>query len=152
MSPPENSVQHNWDLSVEIRLANGICFSGSVDLAQLIQADRKLEVHFGTVNQSPCPIRTYFRNLNSANPGLFPFEICFQNPNAMNHPNGNCDLGADGNILLESCDLKFIPKHGLKLGDHCLHLTESENTYTAKESIVIHQASSGGEAWKSKNP
>ena len=109
-NPSKISLLDNWILTVEIRLHGGEIFANEVDLGQLLQTPKKHEIICDEVDKRPSPIITHLRNLNCDKPDLITFEVCFKNPNSMDHPNGNWDLGVDGNVLLESCDLKLTPK------------------------------------------
>ncbi|MCD0458892.1 hypothetical protein [Roseiconus lacunae] len=67
----------------------------------------------------------------------------------MDHPGGNWDLGADGNVVIDELAVCF--EFDSATPEFELELLDQDQRLTAKESIELFQASSGGEHWRSSN-
>ncbi|WP_436715009.1 hypothetical protein U8335_19865 [Roseiconus lacunae] len=74
-----------------------------------------------------------------------------RNPNPMDHPGGNWDLGADGNVVIDELAVCFEFESAAAEVEFELELLDQDQRLTAKESIELFQASSGGEHWRSSN-
>jgi hypothetical protein len=88
--------------------------------------------------------------------GRVEIELMIRNPLAMDHPGGNWDLGAKGNVLIEDLSVDWqLSSAGASQFVHETELRASLNGGTsfqvASEAISILQASSGGVHWNSSN-
>jgi hypothetical protein len=85
--------------------------------------------------------------------GLLEFEFCIRNPQAMDHPGGNWDLGAKGAILIDelSIDVVFAENPSEDKFSMSLQPEPDGERIAATHEIRILQASSGGENWNSRN-
>ncbi len=85
--------------------------------------------------------------------GVAEFELCIRNPQAMDHPGGNWDLGAKGALFIDELSVELV--HALPDGpdksELKLHLEEADQILTGVNELRIFQASSGGENWSSRN-
>jgi hypothetical protein len=85
--------------------------------------------------------------------GLLEFEFCIRNPQAMDHPGGNWDLGAKGSILIDelSIDVEFAENSSEDKFSMSLQPEPAGEHIAATNELRIFQASSGGENWNSRN-
>lgn len=144
-------IDADWHISLQLLIHQGASYKANIKLCEFQGSGKAVSVVMRSVDGTSCPLNAYFRILNSTKDELIVIEACLQNPSAMSHPGGNWDLGATGNVLIDSCDLTFVPKDGSRFEDLRLHLLDSGQERVSKEFIEVHQASSGGKAWKSQN-
>jgi hypothetical protein len=85
--------------------------------------------------------------------GLLEFEFCIRNPQAMDHPGGNWDLGAKGAILIDelSIDVEFAENSSEDRLSMSLQPEPDGEHIAATKELGIFQASSGGANWNSRN-
>ena len=85
--------------------------------------------------------------------GLLEFEFCIRNPQAMDHPGGNWDLGAKGAILINelSIDVEFVKNSSEDKFSMSPQPEQDGERIAASNELRIFQASSGGENWNSRN-
>jgi hypothetical protein len=85
--------------------------------------------------------------------GLLEFEFCIRNPQAMDHPGGNWDLGAKGAILIDelSIDVVFAENPSEEKFSMSLQPEPEGERIAATKELRILQASSGGSNWNSHN-
>lgn len=83
--------------------------------------------------------------------GQIEISLCVSNPNPADHLGGNWDLGNAGSVYIDDLSLTF--HRGLPSGCDRLLVREtlSAVTKSAKNSIELFQASSGGSNWNSAN-
>ncbi|WP_146596299.1 RIFT barrel domain-containing protein [Novipirellula galeiformis] len=86
-----------------------------------------------------------------AHDSVVTFELVVQNPQAMDHPGGNWDLGSEGSIVIDDLSVHFSFPEGERGTDLSLELGDVDTTITAQKQLSIFQASSGGENWNSSN-
>ena len=79
------------------------------------------------------------------------FEFVIRNPQSMDHPGGNWDLGAKGSVIIEDLSVHFSLAEQSVGGCLSLDLRETGQTFQATQRLEVYQASSGGENWKSQN-
>ena len=79
------------------------------------------------------------------------FEFSIRNPQAMDHPGGNWDLGAAGSIIIEDLSAAFSLADRSDDGRFSVDLRDTGQTVQAAHRLKLFQASSGGENWKSQN-
>ena len=79
------------------------------------------------------------------------FEFSIRNPQAMDHPGGNWDLGAAGSIIIEDLSVDFSLADRSGDGRFSVDLRDTGQKVQAAQRLKIFQASSGGGNWKSQN-
>ena len=88
-----------------------------------------------------------------ANSSVVEFEFCVRNPQAMDHPGGNWDLGAKGSILIEelSIDVEHAQEPNTQVVKASVQAEPGGEIVSATNELRIVQSSSGGENWDSRN-
>ena len=117
------SFKDNWDLSLYIQLENDDFLKGCIDLGQIVCSAEQLRIPLECNGQPSGLLNVYIRKLGNTGTDFLKLEVCFLNPSSMDHPGGNWDLGAQGNIQLKSCDLRLTPKKESKLETSKTQLT-----------------------------
>ncbi len=145
------SIAQHWNLSLTIKLHDGQSYCKTINLDDLLTRSEKTSANQLDASQNACVIQSWVRQLKSDASQKLAFELTIRNPSAMDHPNGNWDLGASGNVLIQCCELTFTPKSEFSLHGLTIDLIEQDEQFAASESLSIYQASSGGEAWQSNN-
>jgi hypothetical protein len=80
---------------------------------------------------------------------MFAFVVC--NPQAMEHPGGNWDLGAEGSIVIDDLSIHIVPPSNGDSPRLYANLGDSGLAFQATQNLTVFQASSGGENWSSQN-
>ena len=86
-----------------------------------------------------------------ANFPVVKFEFVIRNPQAMDHPGGNWDLGAAGSVLVEDLSFCFTMPSKADGSQLSVELSDTGQSFEAQEQLRVFQASSGGENWNGQN-
>jgi len=80
------------------------------------------------------------------------FDFMIRNPQPMDHPGGNWDLGATGSVQIDDLSFHFSLPTNEHSGDQLsVDLSDTGSTIEANQELSVFQASSGGENWNSGN-
>jgi hypothetical protein len=79
------------------------------------------------------------------------FEFVVRNPQPMDHPGGNWDLGASGSVVIDELAVQFSLPDCSRNKRLSVDLLDTDQAIHASESLRVFQASSGGENWNSSN-
>ena len=145
------SISSNWNLDLSVTLTDGRFYSQQLKLSDVISSNGSIQAKLQDKNGLVAPVQIWLQSLACDSASVHVLEYMIRNPSAMDHPNGNWDLGASGNLLIESCKLQLSQTNGVRFSDLSATAFETGDMFNAKESIVIHQASSGGDFWNSHN-
>ncbi|MEI6527814.1 MAG: hypothetical protein WCP62_17435, partial [Planctomycetota bacterium] len=83
--------------------------------------------------------------------GQIDLAISVRNPNPADHPGGNWDLGNQGSFYIQDLTLKLVLQGDASRSELVVRESCDGELKTAKESIELFQASSGGQNWNSSN-
>jgi hypothetical protein len=85
--------------------------------------------------------------------GQIDIQAMVRNANAADHPGGNWDLGNKGSCYIQDFSIRIARAKATAFSDGTLSVRESlvGPLRTAREKIVLFQASSGGENWNGSN-
>lgn len=100
---------------------------------------------------SKSPLLAKLQAERDAEGKLVTFAMLLRNPSPMDHPGGNWDLGANGNVLIDEFSIRFVPTGTTSQSDIKLDLLDQAKCVSAKSRLVLYQASSGGDHWQSPN-
>ncbi|TWU44351.1 hypothetical protein Q31b_18870 [Novipirellula aureliae] len=79
------------------------------------------------------------------------FEFQVRNPQPMDHPGGNWDLGANGSILIDDLSVNFVPECESAIHRLSAEFEDTGRIVDAQQKVTVFQASSGGDNWNSAN-
>lgn len=144
-------IPSNWNLDLSITFSDGNHYYQQLKLNDVLSGKGSVQVELLDKNGIVAPVQIWIQSLGYDSETVHVLEYTIRNPSPMDHPNGNWDLGAAGNLLIESCKLQFSHTSKLSFSDLNATAVETGDVVNANDSIVIHQASSGGEFWKSHN-
>jgi hypothetical protein len=82
---------------------------------------------------------------------LVEIEATLRNPQPMEHPGGNWDLGSDGHVTVDEFAIVFHLVGAPASQELRLDLLDCNRTIKASDSLSVFQASSGGVNWQSSN-
>jgi len=83
--------------------------------------------------------------------GQIDLAIAVRNPNPADHPGGNWDLGNPGSFYIQDLTLKLVLQGDSSRPELVVRETCDADLKTARDSIELFQASSGGQNWNSSN-
>jgi hypothetical protein len=103
-----------------------------------------------TVPSLPLPIELQLRGKYWVT-GQIDFVCAVTNPNPADHPGGNWDLGNKGSFYFHDLTLKLTLQGDSGRSDLVVRESFDGDLKTARDSIELFQASSGGQNWNSSN-
>ncbi|QDS96342.1 hypothetical protein FF011L_51500 [Roseimaritima multifibrata] len=125
--------------------------AAAVDVASgSVRWTRTWAVSFVEVGQGKSPLIGQLTADSYADVPVVQFTFSVQNPQAMDHPGGNWDLGSQGAVHIDRLAVHVSTETGT---DKCLiaNLGDSSSPIAASKELEIYQDSSGGENWNSQN-
>ncbi len=151
-----SSRSDGFPVTIHVRLStDGKFFSSSPAELQLIQ-DGPVRSEWITTLKFHHPSATTslvgeLRMISYAHHPIAEFEFTIRNPNPMDHPGGNWDLGAEGNILIDDLSIDFVIRNPHSECTIKATLEKGKESVNAHQSFELFQCSSGGEHWNSLN-
>jgi hypothetical protein len=157
VSSDEKQIATKVPLTIRLRIHEGGEFLGRVDTLEPIDRGPvrfswSSKVTFSNASTT-APLVCELTFHSFANSGIVEYEFCIRNPQAMDHPGGNWDLGAKGAILIDelSINFEFAENSSEEKFSMSLQPEPQGEHIAATKELRIFQASSGGENWNSRN-